>query len=57
MTKEEEKLLDKIFREHIATLQAEKYRAESEIKMYKSDYYDKEIEKVRNLKNKLLARG
>lgn len=54
MEKAEKDLLEKIFREHIATLQAEKYRAESEMKMFKSDYYDKEIEKVRNLKNRLL---
>ena len=48
--KEQEELLEKIFREYIASLESEKYRAEMESgKVF--PFYDKEIEKAR-IKNK-----
>ena len=52
LTKEDKELLEKVFRKHIADMQAEQYQAEIHFKK-KVLSYDSYIESVRNLYNKI----
>lgn len=52
LTKEEKKLLEEVFRKHIADMQGEQYRTEKEFKKH-LPAYDTYIQKVRNLYKKL----
>ena len=54
--KSEVDLLNKIFRGYIASLESEKYRAETE-KGKAFPWYDSEIEKARELQKRVIIRG
>lgn len=52
LTKQEKKLLEEVFRKHIAVMQGEQYRAEKELKK-SFPAYNTSIQEVRNLYKKL----
>ena len=53
ITRKDKKLLEEVFRKHVADLESEKYRAEMESSKH-FPFYDKKIEAVKELYDKLV---